>query len=229
MAPYLLSLNPSYQRQMDELQYTLLSDGPTDKALMPILTWLLQQHIPNLPIQPRWADLRRLPRPPKELREKIRESIHLFPCDLLFIHRDAENTSLDDRINEIRNAVIDANVDDAISNIICVVPVRMTEAWLLFDSDAIRQAAGNPNGTVPLQLPRPSDIENLPDPKRILRKALLIATEYGTRRRRRFDVNRAVQRVPECIEDFSPLRRLLAFIALEEEIKRIVDSQNWSS
>ena len=196
---------------------------------MPILTWLLQQHLPNLPIQSRWADLRRLPRPPRDLGGKIRESLALFPCDLLFIHRDAENASLGDRLNEIRHAVVDANIDDVIFNFICVVPVRMTEAWLLFDRDAIRQAAGNPNGTVPLQLPRLSDIESLPDPKRVLHRALRTAKEYGTRRRKRFDVNKAVQRVPKCIEDFSPLRSLSAFIALEEEVKRIVESQSWNS
>jgi hypothetical protein len=214
---------------MDELQYTLLSDGPADKALIPILTWLLRQHLPNLPIQSRWADLRMLPRPPKELCGKILESIHLFPCNLLFIHRDAENASLDERLNEIRRAVTEASIDNEISDFICVVPVRMTEAWLLFDIDAIRQAAGNPNGTLALQLPRLSDVESLPNPKRVLHKALRIATEYGTHRRRRFDVNKAVQRVPKCIEDFSPLRNLSAFIVLEEEVIRIIESQSWNS
>lgn len=210
---------------MGELRYTLLSDGPADKALVPILTWLLRQHVPNLPIQPRWADLRRLPRPPRELRGRIQESMHLFPCDLLFVHRDAETASLDDRLNEIRQAVADASVDDEITDFICVVPVRMTEAWLLFDIDAIRQAAGNPNGTVPLQLPRLSDIESLPDPKRVLHKALRTATERSGRRIRRFDVNSAVQRVPECVQDFSPLRSLTAFAALEEEVRRTVESR----
>ncbi len=28
-----------------ELQCTLLSDGSSDKALIPILTWLLEQHL----------------------------------------------------------------------------------------------------------------------------------------------------------------------------------------
>lgn len=29
---------------MNELRYTLLSDGPSDRALLPILTWLLRQN-----------------------------------------------------------------------------------------------------------------------------------------------------------------------------------------
>ena len=212
---------------MEELRYTLLSDGPSDKALMPILTWLLREHFPNLPIQRRWSDLRRLRTPPRELHEKIRESIKLYPCDLLFVHRDAETTSLEERLSEINQAVLNASVDRQMPAVVCVVPIRMTEAWLLFDINAIRQAAGNPNGTVPLHLPNLSDIESLPNPKRVLHNILRIATELGTYRRRRFDTNIAVQRIPECIEDFSPLRSLSAFIALEEELKRTIESQCW--
>ena len=214
---------------MDELRYTLLSDGPSDQALVPILTWLLQQHVPNLPIQPRWADLRRLYRPPRELYERIRKSIELFPCDLLFVHRDAETASLEERLNEINQAVLDTGIVNDVSTLICVVPVRMTEAWLLFDIDAIRQAAGNPNSTVPLELHRLSDIESLPDPKGVLHRALRTATQYGTHRMERFDVNKAVQRIPEYIEDFSPLRSLPALAALEEEVRRTVGSRGWNN
>lgn len=212
---------------MQELRYTLLSDGPSDKALMPILTWLLRQQISCLPIQPSWADLRRLVRRPRELHGKIQESIHLYPCDLLFIHRDAERESLDNRLSEIRQAVTSACVNGQVSAIVCVVPVRMTEAWLLFDGDAIRQAAGNPNGKVSLQMPAISVVESLPDPKRVLNKILRTATELRTRRRRRFDVSVAVQRIPEYIEDFSPLRKLSAFFALEEAVKETIKSQEW--
>ena len=213
---------------MEELQYTLLSDGPADKALMPILTWLLRQYVPNIPVQSRWADLRRLPRPPRELHEKIRESVRLYSCDLLFVHRDAEAISLEVRLNEIRQAVSHASVENETSTVVCVVPVRMTEAWLLFDISAIRQAAGNPNGTVSLNLPNLSTVESLPDPKRVLHDILREATELNTRRKKRFDTNKAVQRIPEFIEDFSPLRRLSAFIALEEKVKETIESQRWN-
>ena len=214
---------------MDELQYTLLSDGPADKALMPVLNWLLQQHVPNLPIQSRWADLRRLRQPPRQLYERILKSIELFPCDLLFIHRDAETASPEERRDEIEQAAIDAGIDNDVFAVICVVPVRMTEAWLLFDVAAIREAAGNPNGTVPIYLPDLSTIEGLANPKKMLNKVLLTATELGTYRKKRFDTSRAVQRVPEYIDDFSTLRRLPAFAALEKEVKKKVESKGWNS
>lgn len=210
---------------MKELRYTLLADGPADRALMPILTWLLRQNLPSLAIQQQWADPWRFPRRSKELHEKIKTTIDFYQCDLLFVHRDAETACLEDRQAEIRQALARVRDDAVLPNAICVVPVRMTEAWLLHDLGAIRQAAGNPNGTEPLTLPNLGDIESLPNPKRILHELLRDATEKGARRRKRFDTNKAVQLIPKYIEDFSPLRRLSAFAALEEELVKNLEFQ----
>ena len=75
---------------MRELRFTLMADGSSDMALLPILVWLLRRHFGSIPIQPEFADLRRLQNPPNELFERIAKSIELYPCDLLFVHRDAE-------------------------------------------------------------------------------------------------------------------------------------------
>jgi len=162
---------------MTDLQYTLLSDGSTDRVLMPILTWLLHQHLPNCAVQARWADLGRLRRPPKRAHEKIQTAVDLYPCNMIFVHRDAETASLQDRQNEVGDAVRLACETTAIPPAIAVVPVRMVEAWLLFDAPAIRAAAGNPNGSVNLGLPRPADVESIPDPKTMLSGLILEATE----------------------------------------------------
>lgn len=89
---------------MKELRYTLLTDGSSDRALIPILTWVLRQHGVGCPIQPEWADLGRLRPPPKPL-SRIEWSLKLYPCDLLFVHRDAEGQSLQMRVGEIYKAV----------------------------------------------------------------------------------------------------------------------------
>ena len=87
------------------LRFTLLADGSSDRALVPILRWLLRQHCGNIPIQPDFADLRRLPKPPRGLVERIDTSIALYPCDLLFVHRDAETKTIPAREKEINVAV----------------------------------------------------------------------------------------------------------------------------
>jgi hypothetical protein len=199
---------------MKQLHYTLLSDGSSDRALMPILSWLLIQHLPKTAIQAEWADLGRLPRPPKELRDRIQHAVELHPCDILFVHRDAEREPADVRYAEIRNA-IPLHLS---STVICVVPVRMLEAWLLSDQMALRNAAGNPSGTVPLPLPEISRIEYIPDPKEQLFEILRIASDLPPGRRRRLNVRERIHRVAELVDDFSPLRKIAAFNRLEQDV-----------
>jgi hypothetical protein len=215
---------------MDRLRYTLLSDGSSNKALLPIITWLLHQHLQNVAIQGEWSDLRRLRKPPprSDIPERIRLSIDLYPCDLFFIHRDAEGAHPDQRVREITEAVQTARANNIqVPPTISVVPVRMLESWLLFDINAIRMVAGNPNGIQPLNLPPLNDIENLPDPKEILRRMLRDASELSGRRLSRFNSHSALLRIPELIDDFGQLRNLTAFQKLESDITQTISSCGW--
>ncbi|MHC5672431.1 hypothetical protein [Nostoc sp.] len=215
---------------MKELCYTLLSDGSSDKALMPILTWLLRAHQVECAIQSNWADLRRLPKPPKKLLPRIINSLELYPCDLLFIHRDAEREPREKRITEILEALEEAvKKPVVVPPHICVIPVRMQEAWLLFDEAALRKAAGNPSGRQALQLPDICRLEQLPDPKDILYGLLCEASGLTGRRLKQFSVNERVHRLAELIDDFSPLRALSAFQLLETEIQQVIETQDWCS
>ena len=215
---------------MYELRYTLLSDGSANKALMPILTWLLQQHLPHVAIQDEWADLRRLPNPPSRSRlaERIRVSLDLYPCDLLFVHRDAENVSSGQRFSEINVAVQQARSVIQVPPTVCVVPVRMLEAWLLFDLDAIRRAAGNPPGTQLLNLPPLRELENLTAPKATLYQILRNASGLRGRHLRSFNQRVALHRIPDYIEDFNPLRTLPAFQTLETDIRQAIMSLDFT-
>jgi hypothetical protein len=132
--------------------------------------------------------------------------------DIVFVHRDAEKLSAAVRLAEIpsRDAVVP------------IVPIRMTEAWLLIDEGAIRQAAGNPNGKTALALPPVKQLEELPDPKAILRALLISASEYSGRRRRKFDHAAAFRRLADLIEDFSPLLRLSAFGRFCEDLTAVL-------
>ncbi len=214
---------------MSALRFTLLADGPTDAVLLYPLRWLLIHSNVARPIEPAYADLRPLPAPPRRLEEKVAAALDLYPCDLLFVHRDAECQPREDRIGEIRQAIQRVSGELLASKpYVCVVPVRMTEAWFLFDEPAIRRAAGNPAGRSPLSLPPPEKIEGLPNPKQALHELLLKATELPSRRLRRFSPTQACHRLAELIEDFGPLRQLPAFAAVETELRSIIQTAGWS-
>ncbi len=105
---------------------------------------------------------------------------------------------------------------------VCVVPVRMMEAWLLMEESAIRRAAGNPAGRMPLGLPRINQIESTPDPKRVLFDALRTASGYTGRRLAKLNFPSLRYRVAELISDHSQLRKLSAFRALEAEVEKVI-------
>ncbi len=144
------------------LRYTLVADGTSDRALMPLLRWTLLRTGTSLPLSGEWADPRRLTVRAHKLADRLRLAVDLYPCDLLFVHRDAERQEPEMRYAECREALADL---DGPPPMICIVPVRMTEAWLLTDEAAIRRAADNPQGKVDLAVPVARQLESLPDPK----------------------------------------------------------------
>lgn len=211
---------------MPELTYTLLGDGTSDRALVPIIDWTLRQHFSNQLFQSQWADFSLLPDPPPSgrLSERIQRAVDLYPCDWLFVHRDAERQAIADRHQEITEAWKNIGRWSENRRVISVVPVRMTEAWLLFDEQAIRMAAGNPSGRQPLILPPLRTLETLPDPKHLLQSFLREASGLNGRQLRKFNISRAVQLVATNVRDYSPLRALDAFTTFYESVRTMTNS-----
>jgi len=200
---------------MNSIRYTLLCDGSSDRMLLPIIDWLLYRHYPESAVQSAWADLGRLPQPPKTLPDKIVTTLDLYPCDILFIHRDAEKEPFETRYQQIMQALRGLKTPP----VICVIPVRMQEAWLLFDEAAIRRAAGNPNGRNPLNLPNMMVVENLPNPKELLFTLISESSGLKGARLKKLNLHKCAFLVSQAIVDFSPLRSLGAFKALEEQMQ----------
>lgn len=200
---------------MATLTYTLITDGSSDVVLLRIVDWLLHQHLPHMPITGAWADFRQFRTPPKSLNARIMRAIDLYPCDILFIHRDAEAMTIADRVSEIDTAIKTAHVKHPY---VCVIPVRMQEAWLLIDETAIRWAAGNPNGKSDLKLPGYSQIEMIRDPKEQLYMALETASELNKKRLKKFRPNQRIHRIADYIEDYTILRQLHAFAVFEDNL-----------
>ncbi|MBN9522435.1 hypothetical protein J0H58_28600 [bacterium] len=212
---------------MSTLRVTVRGDGPSDDMLMPVVGWTLRQHLSDATtIDAQFANrfgphaVRR-----KGLAGSIDVSLRLAPCDVLVIHRDAENETPGKRQTEIAEAIAELTADGwALPFHVRVIPVRMSEAWLLFDEAAIRAASGNPNGKVKLKLPQPKAVEGLPDPKAVLRELVRTASEATGRRLQKLDTSNVPRTIAANIDDFSPLRKLSAFRAFEDEVKAFAES-----
>jgi hypothetical protein len=215
---------------MNTLRYTLLGEGSSDEALLHHIEWIFQRYTRRILLS-EYARLDRLPRPPKTFPDRIARTITMYPCDILFIHRDADRQTYDKRFLEITESVQAACEGNQIQNLmpmhICVIPVRMLEAWLLFDEAALRRTAGRPRGKEPLDLPSLKDIENLPNPKEILNHALNIAATTRSDRARGLHRSEMTLRLAELIDDFSPLLALSAFARLNRDIHDVVRAHHW--
>jgi hypothetical protein len=98
----------------------------------------------------------------------------------------------------------------------------MTEAWLMIDLTAIRLAVGNPNGSIPLNLPALNRLERIVDPKQQLESLLRAASELKGRRLESLNTRQAIHLVADHIKDFNPLRRLTSFRSFLNQLEQLV-------
>ena len=185
-----------------QLAWSVVADGGTDSLLVPIIQWAVHRIDPGVEIlEP-------------EFRKRIGSVADFLTtyetgAMLIFVHRDSENLGLDERRREFET--LDRQ------DFVPVVPVRMSESWILFDGPAIAKAAGSPASQVPV--PRVAEIENIPDPKYRLDELLFQAAGAPAGRKGRVFKSSIARRrvsVAEYITDYSPLENVPAFRSFQE-------------
>lgn len=207
------------------MRYALVTEGGADQMLFQPINWLLDKYCLN-GFSGVWANPGAMTNKSRELNIRLSQVREFYPSDLIFVHRDTDTFSYENRVDEIRRAIRDSGYG---SPAVCAVPVRMTEAWFLFDESAIRRAAGKPGSNVDLKLPSHAEAQRRADPKDILENALFVASELTGRKRQQFKqgMGAAKMLVASYIGDFSPLRAHQSFAALEEELKTVIRENNW--
>ncbi len=204
---------------MKEIRVTLIGDGSSDKILTIISKWLLDNLFPQTAISIDFADFRQLPNPPdkSDIQKQIEYAAKYFPFDLLIYHRDAESNDLrmvESRKNEILN-----HLNDRHKNImVCVIPVKMMETWLLINKDAIKKAAGNRNFREEIDLPPINRLEKESNPKEKIIEILKKVSGLKGRRLAKFNAHQAIHYIAENITDYSILRHLEAFKIFENDL-----------
>jgi Domain of unknown function (DUF4276) len=189
-------------------QGLFLAEGSSDLPLSDLVEALFLDHDATVYLSR--PDFGALPGVRKDVRSRVEAGMRLVgggDVDVIVVHRDADAAGFASRRAEIVDAVRDAKADPAV---VPVIPVRMTEAWLLLDEAAIRLVAGNPKGRTPLGLPKLHEIEATADPKELLRQCLLTAAEATGRRReavaKRFNQHR--RQLLERLDRSGPVARL---------------------
>jgi len=198
----------------------LLADGTSDEPLALHVAGLARKF--GLDLDVVVPDFGRLDDPPgRTVRRRLERLLQIDDrFDVLIVHRDAERHAPPTRRREIAEACRAAGVAWPR---IPIVPVRMTEAWLLLDELAIRLVAGKPSGREDLCLPPSSQAESTPDPKGALQDALQRASGLAGRRLREFkrDFPAHRRQLLERLDRDGPVRELGAWKSLEADVQAV--------
>ena len=187
-----------------QLTWSIVADGGTDQMLVPVIEWAIHRLDPDVEIlEPEF----------RKRRGSVRAFLQAYESGamLIFVHRDSENLALADRLVEF----------DGITrpNVVPVVPVQMSEAWILFDGSAVAKAAGSPAAEV--RVPGIGEIESIRNPKERLDELLLLAAGSPTGRRGKIFRRSIAQRrvsVADYISDYSPLENVPAFQRFQDAL-----------
>jgi hypothetical protein len=194
-----------------------LSEGISDQGLVPHIEDIAEEagagvvvNAPDL----RWLDHHA----GHSVAQKLRAAKRLGEgYKLIVLQRDADRQPPQDRRDEMESAV--AGEWPEVPHV-PVVPVRMLEAWLPLDEAAIREVAGNPQGRMPLDLPGPSAVERIADPKQVLKNTLAKASGCTGRRlaglQKRFPHNR--HRLLELLDRNGPVSRVPSWRAFAGDL-----------
>lgn len=187
-----------------QLSYLLVADGGTDRALVPIIEWAIHRLDPDVEILE--PEFRKRKGPVKDFIDALDTG-----AMIVFIHRDGEAAGLATRLQEFDGVARD--------DVVPVVPVRMTESWLLVDAPAIARAADKPSAVV--TTPNSNQLESIGNPKKTLEDLLLDAAGSPTGRRKKQFKRSIVERrvsVASLVNDYSALESLPAFQQFQADL-----------
>ena len=208
------------------MRCTLICDGSSDRALIPIIEWSLRQSGVSADLESVRAEFYAVRPRPVGLAQRVQKAVELYECDILFVHRDSEGEEVRNRETEIIAATSDLNGNPPH---VCVVPVRMLESWLLVSEEAIRSAAGNPSGEVPLSIPALRDLEDLANPKEVMFGLLKTASGRRGRKLKAFDVQRARTLVSQYMKNFQLLRMIPSYLKFETDLRSVVITNHFDT
>ncbi len=206
------------------LRAVFVADGSSDLPLALHLGALCLEH--GLEVRIATPDMRRLGPLSRSVADRLSAVVRLGdPFDLAFVHRDAEGQPPELRRTEITDGAAKAGI---VQQVVPVVPVRMTEAWLVLDEAMIRTVAGKPEGKDPLELPKWHQAESLPDPKRVLREALVAASQTTGRRRESFlrDFSRHRRTLLDRLDRNGPVAQLQSWKQMVADIGELAKSMS---
>jgi hypothetical protein len=184
---------------MPTLVLALYAEGRTDERFLPILVQrvaekvLSERGISSTDVVGPLVINHDIDRKFTDRKSRILEAARrAHGYHALLIHSDADHATdaraYEERINPGFES-IGQSTDLVCRDLIPLMPVQMTEAWMLVDLEALCKVIGTKLGADELGVPkRPGDVESIPNPKQHLQKSIRVAIAGRPRRRRNLPI-----------------------------------------
>ncbi len=139
--------------------------------------------------------------------------------NVLCIHVDADS-NVDTNVNNFKiapafGAVYNEPNNSVCNNLVAIIPVHMTEAWMLADKDLLKNEIGTEMSNTDLGINRAP--ESIADPKEIIKYALEIAQAHLPSRRNRIDIGDLYQPIGQKLS-MERLERLESFTKFKSSV-----------
>lgn len=171
-----------------------ITEGPTDQRfLLGVIEKTVRDiceksntHL-ELP-EPRWIKMRKEDGYEKNVIATIKGIMEDYPnINIICLHADAdapsEATVMKNKINKVFELIKSESM--TIKPLVLIIPVQMTEAWMLADVGLLAAEMGTTISINALMLPsKPRQIEAISDPKSKIEQSILIAKQSKPKRRR---------------------------------------------
>jgi Domain of unknown function (DUF4276) len=147
---------------------------------------------------------------------------------VLCIHTDAdapEDTEvLKNKINPAFSEIL-ASPEVICKNLVAIIPIQMTEAWMLADTELLKSEIGSSKQDSDLKLDRKP--ESIADPKMVIAEAIVIARSNLTKlRRRQLNVGELYQPIGQKI-DLTKLKSLKSYQKFRDAVKNAYRALNY--
>jgi len=146
---------------------------------------------------------------------------------VLCLHSDADAANDNDVLNhKIKPALeaVEAAEDNLCKNLVPVVPVRMTEAWILADKELLISEIGTKMTINELGLN--VNPETIADPKQLVIDALRIAQEHISNRRNKLEISELYQPLGQKLS-LAKLSELPSYLKFREAVENAFKNLNY--
>ena len=121
-----------------------------------------------------------------QVLEASKIALEKFSILLLFVHTDADDFSDENTFNAkiipVKEFISEQDTSKVCKNIIAIVPIQMTEAWMIADKNLLKDEIGIDKSDAELGIHKnPEEINN---PKHVIEEIIRVSKEDETKRKR---------------------------------------------